>query len=457
MPINLLYFLLLFLPIGVLVYRWLLGFKNKNISKYWLVLWSVFSFAFGNYIALLAIITSCCINFILANKLQKSNSNKFIFTLSIVINICILAVYKYHSNLFQVYNFLTGDKITDCLATSLSISFLTFLQINYLTQIYRNRIVKLSALEYLLNVTFLPKIIGFVSFETKNNISNILPENTAKGLFMLIIGLFKKVIIANTFAIWADAGFSQQTVSLNIIQAWVTSLSFTFQIYFDVTALLDISVGIALLFGFQYNINYFAPYKSSSIIEFWNRWYISLVNFFKQSVLIPIKGTKNRIFPAFIALSSLFLIVSVWHGLKLTLLIWGFLNVFGISVSVIWNKVKKLPNWLAWLLTFNFLNISWVFFRAENLKSAKTVIAGMLNLPNLFQYYNEFYILWAVKASFITGLFFIGSFYFVLKAKPAEHYFANFQPTKKMLILSILLIVLVLVFYNNNSFIYNGF
>ena len=231
-------------------------------------------------------------------------------------------------------------------------------------------------------------------------------EYIAKGLFIFSIGLFKKVVIADSFAKWANAGFGavENGAVLNCLESWATSLSYTFQLYFDFSGYCDMAIGLGLLFGIILPVNFNSPFKSLNIAEFWRRWHITLGRFLKEYLYIPLGGNQNlaykqsRFYVALnnlLTLRNLFIVAflsGVWHGAGWGFVIWGSLHGVAMVVHRIYMLFyKKLDSaslyvrfmqtriyiLLCWILTFNFINIAWVFFRAENLQGAVNLLQGM--------------------------------------------------------------------------------
>jgi len=218
----------------------------------------------------------------------------------------------------------------------------------------------------------------------RNKVKNY--KNIAIGLFIFSIGLFKKVVIADTFAVWATQGFDVAT-SLNLFEAWTTSLSYTFQLYFDFSGYTDMAIGAALLFNIRLPQNFNSPYKATSMIDFWNRWHMTLTNFITTYIYTPIIRSFNKLtfHKAMIATVITFLIAGLWHGASWMFVIFGGLNGLGIVVNHYWKiKIKiKINKILAWLITFNFVNITFVFFRAKEWNDAIKVLSSMFSLENI--------------------------------------------------------------------------
>ena len=208
-------------------------------------------------------------------------------------------------------------------------------------------------------------------------------KNIALGLFIFSIGLFKKVVIADTFAVWATAGFDNAP-TLNLIEAWATSLSYSFQLYFDFSGYTDMAIGIALLFNIKLPINFNSPYKATNIQDFWRRWHITLSRFLRDYIYIPLGGNKKSSFRTYSNLLATFVIGGLWHGAGWTFIFWGFLHGMALVIHRLWSNLGfKMWTWLAWLITFNFVNIAWVFFRAKEWDDAVKVLSGMVGLSEI--------------------------------------------------------------------------
>jgi len=389
-------FIFAFLPITFFIYFYLNAKKLTLASKGFLVFASLFFYSWWNIAYLPLILSSMLFNYIIGNSLSKDNK-KSLLTFGIVANIALLGYFKYSDFFIQNINLLTSSHIpTLHLALPLAISFFTFQQISYLVDSYRCETKEYDFLNYALFVTFFPQLIAgpivhhkemMPQFASKwNMVKNY--KNIALGLFIFSIGLFKKVVIADTFAIWATNGFDKAEV-LNLLEAWATSLSYTFQLYFDFSGYTDMAIGAALLFNIKLPINFNSPYKATSIQDFWRRWHITLSRFLKDYIYIPLGGNRLGEFRTYINLMTTFIIGGLWHGAGWTFVFWGFLHGFALVIHRIWNKLGfRLNSILAWFITFNFINISWVFFRAKQwddaIKVLKAMFGGELVLPQKY-------------------------------------------------------------------------
>ena len=367
-------------------------------------------------------------NYVIGNSLntkkeenKKSFSKKSILIFGIVANLSLLGYFKYADFFIENFNIVAQTNINLFnLLLPLAISFFTFQQIAYLVDSYRQETKEYDFLNYALFVTFFPQLIAgpivhhsemMPQFANKWNAVKKY-RNIALGLFIFSIGLFKKVVIADTFAVYSSAGFDTAT-TLNLFEAWATSLSYTFQLYFDFSGYTDMAIGIALLFNIKLPINFNSPYKARNIQDFWRRWHITLSRFLRDYVYIPLGGNKKGSFRTYSNLLATFVIGGLWHGAGWTFVFWGFLHGMALVIHRAWSNLGfKMWTWLAWLITFNFVNIAWVFFRAKEWDDAIKVLGAMFSLDNVVIALSLenisgdlFTILWII-AGFILVLFF---------------------------------------------------
>ncbi|MEO1896947.1 MAG: MBOAT family protein [Cycloclasticus sp.] len=374
---------------------------SKSASTLWLVMASLFFYGYWsvNYLALIIISMVC--NFSIGKSLyrtkqagRQSLNRKLMLLLGLLFNVGLLAYYKYSDFIIANVNhvFETNTPLLNVLLP-LAISFFTFQQIAYLVDCYKASTQEYNLLNYGLFVTFFPQLIAGPIVHHKemmpqfNNIKNSRFNigNVSKGVYIFAIGLFKKVAIADTFAIWANEGYDQITRtagnSLSILDAWQTSLSYTFQLYYDFSAYSDMAIGAALMFNIVLPINFNSPYKALNIQEFWHRWHITLSRWLRDYVYIPLGGSYKGATATYINLMLTFIIGGLWHGAAWTFIVWGLLHGCAIVIHRVWqNRGASLPIFVAWPVTFMFINITWVVFRAENMEIAINVIQSMVGL-----------------------------------------------------------------------------
>lgn len=388
-------FIFAFLPITFFIYFYLTSKRLIVGAKGFLVFASLFFYSWWNVVYLPLILVSMLFNYIIGNSLNGNKegrntkikiSKKTLLTFGIVSNLVLLGYFKYMDFFIANINLASGTNFDLLhLALPLAISFFTFQQIAYLVDSYREETKEYDFLNYALFVTFFPQLIAGPIVHHKEMMpqfaktSNMVKKykNIALGLFIFSIGLFKKVVIADTFATWATNGFDKAE-TLNLIEAWATSLSYTFQLYFDFSGYTDMAIGIALLFNIVLPINFNSPYKAKDIQDFWRRWHITLSRFLKDYIYIPLGGNRLGSFRTYSNLLATFILGGLWHGAGWTFIFWGFLHGSALVIHRIWQSLGfKLWGWLAWFITFNFINIAWVFFRAKEWDDAVKVLGGM--------------------------------------------------------------------------------
>ncbi|MGL5355409.1 MAG: MBOAT family O-acyltransferase, partial [Cetobacterium sp.] len=240
-------------------------------------------------------------------------------------------------------------------------------------------------LSYCLFVTFFPQLIAgpivlpeemLPQFENHEN-KKINYENMNRGLYLFSVGLAKKVLIADSISPFADAGFDKMA-NLTFIEGWLTSISYTMQLYFDFSGYCDMAMGIALMFNIILPLNFNSPYKSTSIQEFWKRWHMTLGRFLTNYLYIPLGGNRKGELKTLRNLLIVFLASGIWHGAGWNFIIWGALHGLAILIHRVWkSNGYKMPALLGWAITMFSVNIFWVFFRAKDLAEASKVLGAM--------------------------------------------------------------------------------
>ena len=391
-------FILVFLPITFFVYFYLNKKRLTEASKGFLVFTSLLFYSWWNVAYLPIILVSMTFNYVIGKSLNKiyhtegkGFSRKTILIFGVVFNLSLLGYFKYADFFIENINIAFSVNAESLnLLLPLAISFFTFQQISYLVDSYRQETKEYDFLNYALFVTFFPQLIAGPIVHHKEMMPQFAMvrskvknyRNIAMGLFIFSIGLFKKVVIADTFAVWATNGFDVAT-TLNLFEAWATSLSYTFQLYFDFSGYTDMAIGLALLFNIRLPVNFNSPYKATNIQDFWRRWHITLSRFLRNYVYIPLGGNRKGGFRTYSNLMATFVIGGLWHGAGWTFVFWGFLHGLALIIQRLWGKLGlKLWTWLAWFITFNFINIAWVFFRAKEWSDAVKVLGAMFSLDN---------------------------------------------------------------------------
>jgi alginate O-acetyltransferase complex protein AlgI len=394
MLFNSYFFIFAFLPITLLGYFLFNYFNKNNFAKVWLILASLYFYSYWNIHNLFLLISSILINFFLVQFLHKDGKEiprKLLFRAGILFNLGLLGFFKYADFALWNLSWLLNIKTTPLgLLLPLGISFFTLQQIASLVDSYEGMGEEKNFLDYCLFVTFFPQLISgpitryshlMPQFNKEEN-KFFNSDKLALGIFIFCLGLMKKILLSDTFALWAKPGFDE-LASLDFLAAWKTSLSYTFQLYFDFSGYTDMAIGVGYMFNLKLPQNFNSPLRSKSVIEFWSKWHITLSLFITTYVFTPIVRSMPKITfkNTMIATLLAMLISGVWHGAGWTFVLYGFFHGSALVINHLWKKrKKKLPYGIAWLLTFNFINFTMIFFRAKNVSDAIKVLRGMLGL-----------------------------------------------------------------------------
>lgn len=375
-------FIFVFLPI-ILIFYYIIPRKSKN---YVLFIFSLLFYAWGGVSYTLILIFSIIINYILVKQIWKSTNykKKWLIT-GLIFNITLIFIFKYLN--FFIGNFNdVGLLINDNfkllpeanIILPLGISFFTFQQMSLLWDVYRKpQRQKLKFLNTALYISFFPQLIAgpIVRYD---DIINQIKNRTetisliTSGIQRFILGLFKKIILANTCASIADSIIDNDISDISTPLAWLGIISYAFQIYFDFSGYSDMAIGLGRMFGFRILENFNFPYISRSIKEFWRRWHISLSSWFRDYVYIPIGGNRNGPYKTYFNLFLVFVLTGFWHGATWSFIIWGiFHGLFLIIERLGFDKIlKRLPKIVSWSYAMLVVLIGWVFFRIENISDA---------------------------------------------------------------------------------------
>lgn len=382
MLFNSLVYSLFFLPITALLYS---GLKRYNItaSKIFMVVVSAYFYTYITYDGIATLVLSCLISYCSYLAIRKSYRKKIAMSVGVAANVILLCMIKYNHFIPEGFS----DQ-TDWLHTygmPLAVSFFTFQQISFLVDAYNGKIDKASPLDYLYYVLFFPKMIAGPI--TRWRI--LMPQTGDKGLVksslvligisILSIGLFKKIVLSDIFAHYANIGYSN-TSALDFASAWITTLSYTIQIYLDFSGYSDIAIGSSLLLGIRLPNNFNSPYKAINIRDFWNRWHISLSTWLRDYIYIPMGGSRKGMPRTLVNVFITFIISGAWHGSEVNFIIWGAMHGIGTIVNILWGKsgINMSPI-IGWAITFIFINFSWIPFRADSIQSAYEITKAMLS------------------------------------------------------------------------------
>ncbi len=375
-------FLCIFLPVVLALYYLLPTLRIRNVL---LIAVSLLFYAYGEPAYVLLMIASIIINYIFGRLLGTENKKKrqWILAIAVVINIGLLVVFKYLDMMVQTVNQLCGSEIPLVgLALPIGISFFTFQALSYVIDVYRREVEPQKNLwNVMLYISFFPQLIAgpivkYHDIQEQIDNRNTDVKEIAEGLRRFIIGLSKKVLISNTMAVTADALFAAGAGELNILSAWIATIAYMPQIYFDFSGYSDMAIGLGHMFGFRFLENFRYPYISSNIQEFWRRWHISLSTWFKEYLYIPLGGNRKGKARTCLNKMIVFFSTGLWHGANWTFVLWGLWH----GVFLLFEQVcpaKKLPKVLAHIYALLVVCVGFVMFRADTFGQGMFMIGTM--------------------------------------------------------------------------------
>ena len=387
-------FLFQFLPAVVLAFA---AARRHSQRAGILVLAGASLFFYGAWrpIYLLLLIASIAVNFSLGLLMEDPRRRRVVGLIGVALNLALLCYFKYTNFIFDSLNMLTGAPLPLVnIVLPLGISFFTFQQIAYLVDVMRGAPVERDVVSYTLFVSFFPHLIAGPLVHHAEMIPQFKRGRTsrsavlaARGLAIFAAGLFKKVVIADNLAQFVSPVFAHLDAGGGVTTpwAWLATLAYTFQIYFDFSGYSDMAVGLALLFGIRLPVNFRSPYKAMSIIEFWRRWHITLSRFLRDYLYIPLGGNRLGEQRRYLNLMVTMLLGGLWHGAGWNFLIWGGLHGLYLCVNHLWQawrgagaKFRSGPATIAsWAITFFVVVIAWVFFRARTAAGAWQMLGAL--------------------------------------------------------------------------------
>ena len=396
-------FLFVFLPLVLLIFYLTERFWSVSAALKWLVAASLFFYGWWQPLYLALLVISMLSNFYLAKLIHKYRS-KVLCTLTVVLNLASIVHYKYTNFFIENLALVLGQTWQiEQILLPLAISFFTFQQIAYVVDVYRKGEIEHSLTNYMLFVSFFPQLIAgpivhhgtmMPQFANPQRLG-IRLNQVVIGLSIFAIGLFKKTVLADNVALYANPVFDavdKGQLHPDFLMAWGAALAYTTQLYFDFSGYSDMAIGLGLLFGISLPINFNSPYKSLSIIDFWRRWHITLSHFLRDYLYIALGGNKLGVLRRYINLFITMLLGGLWHGAGWNFLIWGALHggylivnhgFVALKPQIEWRLPKLVTVILSWSLTFVAVVIGWVFFRATTLDGALTILSGMAGLNGL--------------------------------------------------------------------------
>lgn len=380
-------FIFLFLPACLGGYFCLNRLKLTGTAQVFLLGMSLWFYGYFNVWYLFIILSSILFNYtvsVLFNRLEKGRLRSLTFWAAICFNVGLLFYFKYYDFFLENVNALfRTDFPLKRVLLPLGISFFTFQQLSYIIDSYRGEAAGYGFLEYASFVSYFPQLVAgpIVTHEelvpqfadkTKKKFDW---ENFSRGLYLFALGMAKKVLIADTFGNAVNIGYGGLG-GLNSTEALVTMFAYTIQIYFDFSGYCDMAVGLGRMFNIELPVNFDSPYKSLTITEFWERWHKTLTRFFRNYIYFPLGGSRKGKARTYGNVMVVFLVSGLWHGANWTFVLWGFCHGAFSVVTRCWKKTfDQLPAALSWLITFLFINVTWVIFRADSPEEAALLLS----------------------------------------------------------------------------------
>ncbi|VYT80779.1 MBOAT family protein [Clostridium tertium] len=450
-------FIFIFLPFILFLY-YIVGKKIKN---YILLCASLIFYAWGgvSYLKILiaSIIINYCFGIIIDKNKDRTRLKKILLIMGVILNLSILFYYKYYDFFVENVNLLFGTSMSlRYIVLPIGISFFTFQGMSYIIDIYRGDAnVNKNPFSVALYISLFPQLVAgpIIKYKTiDNEIRNRKEsiEEFSYGINRFVLGLSKKVIIADILGAMADNIFNLYQLGIDTPTAWIGAICYTFQIYYDFSGYSDMAIGLGHMFGFKFMENFNYPYISKSITEFWRRWHISLSTWFKEYLYIPLGG--NRKGNVYVNLFIVFLVTGIWHGAAWTYILWGIWHGIFLVIERAINKKNwyiNIPSLIKYIVTMFIVIIGWVLFRANSVEQALGYISVMFGVnaeATLYEFtyfINKKLILWIAIAS-------LGAVPFI------SNKFKKYNGNKKFEVISTVVIsilfILSIVFIVNSTY-----
>lgn len=389
---------LIFLPVVFFSY-WLIGPKNLFSQNVLLLISSYFFYSWWDYRFLGLIVISTVVDYFTGHLIydsKKDTQKKFYLAISVICNLTILGFFKYYNffaesfvDLVSIVGYTIHNKWTLNIILPVGISFYTFQTMSYSFDIFRGEMKPTkSFINFAAFVSFFPQLVAGPIERARHLLPQIEIKRKfkyreiIKGLRLVVWGMFKKVVVADSLASYVNVFYSNHN-DFTGLPSLVAILFFTFQIYLDFSGYSDIAIGTARLFGIKLNRNFNLPYISKSVSEFWKRWHISLSSWFRDYLYIPIGGSRVNQIKIYRNLMITFIVSGLWHGANYTFIVWGGINGLLLISEQYFQKLNlnlKIPKTFSIIQTFLITNVAWVFFRSENLKQAIEILKGSTDI-----------------------------------------------------------------------------
>jgi D-alanyl-lipoteichoic acid acyltransferase DltB (MBOAT superfamily) len=400
-------FLFAFLPVVLLGFHLLRRVGRNILLVVWLLAASMVFYAWWSPSFLLLLIASMLANYYLGYAIQRAErrARKLLFMFGVGGNLALLAYFKYADFFIDTANNVTRSDLPLLhIILPLGISFFTFQKIAYLADIHARHARTRRLADFALFVFFFPQLIagpivhhsevmpqfrllGREEAHDRQKAGALAWENSAVGLTIFLIGLVKKVMIADQIARYVSPVYAAAShePAVGLVLAWQAALGYTVQLYFDFSGYSDMAIGLARLFGIRLPANFNSPYASVSIVDFWRRWHMTLSRFLRDYVYIPLGGNRHGTTRRYVNLMATMILGGFWHGAGWTFVLWGALHGLYLLIAHAWESFSRtrLPTPVAWMTTLMAVIVAWVIFRAPDLHSAGVILAGLTGAQGL--------------------------------------------------------------------------
>lgn len=375
---------------------------RHNAALTFLVIASLFFYSWWDLSFLPILLGSILFNYGVGLWMERETGSfprRAILAAGIIGNLIILGIFKYAGFFTVIWNDLTHGAVSVPHALlPLGISFYTFQKIAYLCDLHARKLSVPTFRDFSLFVSFFPQLVAGPIVHGRDLLPQLLKEpkvqdiagNLAIGFGFFAVGLFKKVVIADTLAVHASPVFAQAAMGQDIgfFDAWAAALAYTFQLYFDFSGYSDMAVGLGRMMGIKLPYNFLSPYRASSIIDFWRRWHITMSDFFRDYVYIPLGGNRAGGGRVLANLFTTMLLAGLWHGAGWTFIFWGGLHGAYLIINHLFRRYAGESN--AWprrigghIITMLAVVIGWVFFRAADFGAAQAMLSGMMSVGDI--------------------------------------------------------------------------
>ena len=385
MTFSSLTFLFLFLPVTFLLYALIPVHRVRNLI---LAAASLIFYAFGEPVAVMIMLISIVLNYLFGLGAAGFRWSKAAVVLAVVVNIGLLVFYKYTGFLTEILNSVAGLALpVPRIRLPIGISFFTFQGLSYVIDVYRDKKnVQKSLFSVLLYISFFPQLIAgpivrYADIAAQIRQREFTPQRISRGLCRFLFGLAKKVLIANQMGLIADKVFSYAPGSIGTAAAWLGSVCYCLQIFFDFCGYSDMAIGLGCVFGFDFRENFNYPYIAASIQDFWRRWHISLSTWFKEYVYIPLGGNRKGSARTTLNKWIVFFLTGLWHGASFTFILWGLWHGLWQMLET-WQIIPTKKAWfkpLGHLYTLLVVLVGFVFFRADTLSQGFGILGAMFS------------------------------------------------------------------------------